>query len=348
MKRKLIFSVLLLCCTAGILLAAGNPQFILQFQNAGTNLGTWLNYVKINCSTGMSCTASGSTVTMTASSTGGVSSVSGTTNQIDVATGTSTPVISLDSAITLPGTINKYTLTAPATGSTLTIADGKTLTVSNSLTLAGTDGQTMTFPSTSATIARTDAANTFTGHQTIEGVTSTGATGTGNLVFATAPTFPSTLTVGTNGGTGGSATYNGSTSGNVTAGCVGATCTGFGGTASVAVFAQYQTGTNCSGVGTSASPSVVTCTSAAAGAFSCATNATGATCTINTTAAHTNSDIIVTPTASAGTRLSVTCNTTADTPTAPRIAAIVNNTSFTINLGTVATNPMCFFFTITN
>src|SRR5271166_6176254 len=61
-------------------------------------------------------------------------------------------------------------------------ASGKTLTVSNSLTLAGTDSTTMTFPSTSATIARTDAANTFTGHQTIEGVTSTGATGTGNFV----------------------------------------------------------------------------------------------------------------------------------------------------------------------
>lgn len=79
--------------------------------------------------------------------------------------------------------VNKVALTAPATGSTLTIADGKTLTannnitiagtdgktlsVSNSLTLAGTDSTTMTFPSTSATIARTDAANTFTGTQTV-------------------------------------------------------------------------------------------------------------------------------------------------------------------------------------
>lgn len=43
---------------------------------------------------------------------------------------------------------------------------GKTLTVSASLTLAGTDATVMTFPSTSATIARTDAAQTFTGVQT--------------------------------------------------------------------------------------------------------------------------------------------------------------------------------------
>ena len=49
----------------------------------------------------------------------------------------------------------------------LSVTSGKTLTVNNSLTLAGTDTTTMTFPSSSATIARIDAANTFTGNQTI-------------------------------------------------------------------------------------------------------------------------------------------------------------------------------------
>jgi hypothetical protein len=63
-------------------------------------------------------------------------------------------------------TVNKVTITAPTTSATLTIADGKTLTTSNSITLAGTDATTMTFPGTSATIARTDAAQTFTGVQT--------------------------------------------------------------------------------------------------------------------------------------------------------------------------------------
>ena len=49
-------------------------------------------------------------------------------------------------------------------------AAGKKLTVNNTLTLAttgSTDSLTMTFPSTDATIARTDAANTFTGVQTM-------------------------------------------------------------------------------------------------------------------------------------------------------------------------------------
>ena len=66
--------------------------------------------------------------------------------------------------------------------------NGNTLTTGSS-TYTGTAGQTYTFPTTSATIARTDAANTFTGHQTIEGVTATGATGTGAMVFATSPTL---------------------------------------------------------------------------------------------------------------------------------------------------------------
>ena len=62
--------------------------------------------------------------------------------------------------------INKVTITTPSTGATLTIANGKTLTANNSIVLAGTDDKTMTFPTTDATIARTDAAQTFTGVQT--------------------------------------------------------------------------------------------------------------------------------------------------------------------------------------
>jgi hypothetical protein len=41
--------------------------------------------------------------------------------------------------------INKVAITAPATGSTLTIADGKTLTASNTLTFTGTDASSVAF-----------------------------------------------------------------------------------------------------------------------------------------------------------------------------------------------------------
>ncbi len=83
------------------------------------------------------------------SGTGNVARVAGptfTTPTLGVATGTS---------------FNGLTITT-STGS-LTVANGKTLTASNSLTLAGTDSTTMTFPTTNATIARTDAANTWAG-----------------------------------------------------------------------------------------------------------------------------------------------------------------------------------------
>ncbi len=105
---------------------------------------------------------------------------------LDVAGTITATALSLSAGIT-GTTFDGLTITT--TTGTFTLANGKTLTVNNSLTLAGTDGTTMTFPTTSATIARTDAANTFTGHQTIEGVTSTGATGTGNLVFSVGPTL---------------------------------------------------------------------------------------------------------------------------------------------------------------
>lgn len=72
---------------------------------------------------------------------------------------------------------------------------GKLFVVNNSLTLAGTDSTTMTFPTTSATIARTDAANTFTGTQTIGALVATTVNGntitagTGTLTLAAAKTL---------------------------------------------------------------------------------------------------------------------------------------------------------------
>ena len=81
-----------------------------------------------------------------------------------VATATTTPAITLTLGAITPTTVNGNTFT---TGTyTLTGTAAKTLTFSNSITLAGTDATVMTFPTTSATIARTDAANTFTGAST--------------------------------------------------------------------------------------------------------------------------------------------------------------------------------------
>src|SRR5882724_388929 len=111
----------------------------------------------------------------------------------------------------------------------------------------------------------------------------------------------------------------------------------------------YDTTTICAAVGTAASPSVASCTAAPAGSFSCATNATGATCTVNTTAVTTISQIFVQEDETLGTRLGVSCNTGTNVLPASRLLnARVAGTSFTINLGTVTTNPACFSYFIIN
>lgn len=67
-----------------------------------------------------------------------------------------TPVLGVATATS----INKVAITAPASGATLTIADGKTLSVSNSLTFTGTDGSSVSFAAGGA-VAYTDKANVF-------------------------------------------------------------------------------------------------------------------------------------------------------------------------------------------
>lgn len=61
-----------------------------------------------------------------------------------------TPVLGVATATS----INKMAITAPATSSTLAVADGKTFTVSNTITVAGTDSTTITLPTATSTVAR--------------------------------------------------------------------------------------------------------------------------------------------------------------------------------------------------
>lgn len=111
----------------------------------------------------------------------------------------------------------------------------------------------------------------------------------------------------------------------------------------------YATTTKCAAAGSGASPSLVACSAAPAGVFSCATNASGATCVVSTTAVTASSVIQIQPDSSLGTALSVTCNTTADSAlTGPRVSARTVGTSFTIKLGTFTTNPECFSYIIIN
>lgn len=126
---------------------------------------------------------------------------SGTTGTGLTVLQTSPTLITPTLGVATATSVNKVTVTAPASGSTLTIVDGKTLTVNNSLTLAGTDATTQTFPTTSASIARTDAAQTFTGTQTFGAVQATGVNyiatenGVNNAIACAASSGPA-LTAG--------------------------------------------------------------------------------------------------------------------------------------------------------
>ena len=100
------------------------------------------------------------------------------------------------------GTSMIFTVTSIATvagnwiqsNGTVNAVTGKKATFSNTLTLAGTDGTTMTFPTTSATLARTDAANTFTGVQTMTSPSITTSLVTASTTFALINTVATTVT----------------------------------------------------------------------------------------------------------------------------------------------------------
>jgi hypothetical protein len=140
----------------GIAVPAGKT---MPVYNNGTNVVDVTTYLtSLTLGSALPVASGGTGVT---SSTGTVAVVLSNTPTLV------TPVLGVASATS----INKVALTAPATGSTLTIADGKTLTASNSLTLAGTDATTMTFPSSSATVAGLAIAQSFTGKQTFTGAT---------------------------------------------------------------------------------------------------------------------------------------------------------------------------------
>jgi len=102
----------------------------------------------------------------------------------------------------------------------LTLGAGKTTAFNSTSTWTGTDAQTYTFPTTSATIARTDAAQSFAGAQTF--VTVAGAS-SHILYSTTAPTiasgFGTSPSVTANNGTA-AFTVNVGTGGTATSGVI--------------------------------------------------------------------------------------------------------------------------------
>lgn len=111
-----------------------------------------------NLTTGNETTLDVSSTKLTFNPSTGILTATGFSGPLNGTVGATTPATG---AFT---TVNGMTITS-STG-TFNLTNGKTFAVQNTLTLAGTDSTTMTFPSTSQTIAGLGLAQTFTAAQT--------------------------------------------------------------------------------------------------------------------------------------------------------------------------------------
>ena len=164
----------------GSLVFATSPTLVTPILGTPTS-GTATNLTGLPLTTGVTGTlpiANGGTGTTSTTFTNLTTNVTGTLpvanggTGVTASTGTVAVVLSTSPTLVTPvlgvataTSVNKVALTAPATSATLTIADGKTLTASNTLTLAGTDATTMTFPASNATVAGLGIVQTFTAAQ---------------------------------------------------------------------------------------------------------------------------------------------------------------------------------------
>ena len=150
--------------TGGVVSVAGSPvtgSGTLAFTIAGTSGGIpyfssatgWASSAALAANSIVLGGGAGVAPSTTTTGTGVVTALGqSVTGSGGIVLATSPTLVTPTLGVASATTVNKVTLTAPATGSTLTIADGKTLTASNSITLAGTDSTTMTFPLASASV----------------------------------------------------------------------------------------------------------------------------------------------------------------------------------------------------
>lgn len=173
---------------------AGNVTGTVAFANGGTGQTTQqtaLNALAGAVTSGRYLRGNGTNVSMDTIQAGDLPAGTGTGSLV-YATSPSLTTPTLGAATAT--SINKLAITAPATSATLTVADGKTLTASNTLTFTGTDASSVAF-GTGGTVAYTaNKLNAFAATTSAElaGVL-TDETGTGSLVFSASPALTGTV-----------------------------------------------------------------------------------------------------------------------------------------------------------
>lgn len=131
---------------------ATSPTFVTPVLGTPTS-GTLTNCTGLPIATGVSGLGTGiATFLATPTSANLAAAVTNETGSGALVFATSPSLVTPNIGAATATTVNNVTITAPASSATLTIANGKTATVNNTITLSGTDGTTMTFPPASSDV----------------------------------------------------------------------------------------------------------------------------------------------------------------------------------------------------
>lgn len=166
---------------AKIGIGASTPTASKVLRGTGTGTSAWAQVDATTDLTGALPVANGGTGRSTLTSatilagngTSAVSLFTTTGSGTVVALATSPTLVTPVLGVATVTSINKVTITTPATSAILTILNGKTFIVNKTLTLDGTDSTTMTFPGSSDTVMGLAAVQTLTGKKTVAQIVQT-------------------------------------------------------------------------------------------------------------------------------------------------------------------------------
>lgn len=142
------------------LLCVASTGLILQVQNGGTTISTFTSFGRLNCSTGMSCSASGSTVTMTAAGTGLTSFTGDGVVLSSTPSGTGTATLANAAAGSV---LNNATASAAAPTYTQTPSVGAVGGSTGSITFLGSTSGTATVGCANATCTALNVSTSVQG-----------------------------------------------------------------------------------------------------------------------------------------------------------------------------------------
>ncbi len=148
--------------TGDVTAGPGSGSQAATLATVNSNVGSFGSSTSIPSITvngkGLVTAASGNVVVAPAGTLTGATLASGVTASSLTSFGSSPTLVTPNIGVATATSVNKVAITAPATSATLTIANGKTLSCSNTLTFTGTDSSSVAFGS-GGTVVYTDVTS---------------------------------------------------------------------------------------------------------------------------------------------------------------------------------------------